>query len=260
MAVGQRAADRLLRRLVERLPDSGADEAEREGGPTRQRLGERKGRGQRLTGRRQTVDQTDAIRLVRVDQFAGVEQLVSLRWTNESWKPKNAAASGENAELHLGKIDPRRLVHDADIAGERDLGSPAQRHTIQCRDDRDGQLFERGESHVLAGQFAGYDVLAHMQEFADVGACAERLAAWARHPDRAHRLVGRNVPAGGQKLVEGDEGGEVERRVIEGQDANAAVLQTVVDQGALGHERILSNVPACRILGNDEYRAMYRQA
>ena len=94
------------------------------------------------------------MRLSCVDQVAGVEELVSLRWTQKPWKPENAAASGKDAELHFGKADTCRLVHNANIAGERDLGSPAECHAIQCRDDRHRQLLERRESRVLAGQFA----------------------------------------------------------------------------------------------------------
>ena len=65
------------------------------------------------------------MRLVGVNQFAGVEQLVGLRRTDEAGKPEDAAASREDAKLHFGKADTRSLVHDANIAGQRDLGSPA---------------------------------------------------------------------------------------------------------------------------------------
>src|SRR5437899_11345951 len=107
-----------------------------------------------MTGRREAVDQPDAMRLPCVDQVAGIKELVSLRLTHKPWKPENAAASGEDAELHLGKADTCRLVHDANIAGECDLGSPAERHAIQCRDDRHRPLCERRERRVLAGPFA----------------------------------------------------------------------------------------------------------
>jgi len=40
MAVGKRPADCLLGRLMKRIPDSGADEAERECGAARERLRE----------------------------------------------------------------------------------------------------------------------------------------------------------------------------------------------------------------------------
>jgi hypothetical protein len=125
MAVGQGAVGRLLRCLVQRIAHARADEAQREGRATGQALGESNSGGQRLTGRRQAVDQANAMRLVSVNQFAGVEQLVGLRWTDEAGKPEDAAAAGEDAQLHLGKADTRRLVHDANIAGQGDLGSPA---------------------------------------------------------------------------------------------------------------------------------------
>src|SRR5439155_13679573 len=119
MTVGKRAADRLLRCLVERIPHASADEAKRERRATGQCLGERNSGGQCMTGRREAVDQPDAMRLPCVDQVAGIKELVSLRWTHKPWKPENAAASGEDAELHLGKADTCRLVHDANIVGER---------------------------------------------------------------------------------------------------------------------------------------------
>jgi len=56
-----------------------------------------------------------------------------------------------------------------------------------------------------------------------------------RHHDGTHPLVGRNVAAGGQELVERNKGGEVERWVVEGEHHDAATLQTVVDEGALRH-------------------------
>src|SRR6476661_5531165 len=67
MAVGQGASDRLLRRLVQRIAHARADEAQRERGATGQGLGESNSGGQRLTGRRQAVDQANAIRLVSVN-------------------------------------------------------------------------------------------------------------------------------------------------------------------------------------------------
>ena len=70
------------------------------------------------------------MRLVRVNLFAGIEQLVGLRRAHEAGKPEDAAASGEDAEVYLRKADTRSLVHDANIAGQRDFGSAAQRDTV----------------------------------------------------------------------------------------------------------------------------------
>src|SRR5262245_15907076 len=78
-----------------------------------------------------------------------------------------------------------------------------------------------------------------MGEFTDVGTCAERFAPRAGHNDGTHPLVGRNISAGEQELVEGGKGGEIERRVVEGQHHDAAIAQTVVDEGALRHDQIL---------------------
>ena len=36
----------------------------------------------------------------------------------------------EDAEVYLRKADTRSLVHDANIAGQRDFGSAAQRDTV----------------------------------------------------------------------------------------------------------------------------------
>src|SRR5215467_6570279 len=83
-----------------------------------------------------------------------------------------------------------------------------------------------------------------MGEFADVGTGAERFAPRTRHYDGTHPLVGRNVSAGEQELVEGDKGGEVERRVVEAKHHDAAIVQTVVDEGAFRHDQILSGVRA----------------
>src|SRR5499427_4723131 len=184
------------------------------------------------------------MRLVCTDRFAGVEQLVSLRRTDKPGKPEDAAASREDAQFHLGKTDTRSFVHDANIAGQRDLGSSAQCDTIQRRDDRHRQLLEGPEGFVLAGEFAGNHIVAHMGKFADVGTGAERFAPRTRHYDGTHPLVGRNVSAGEQELVEGDKGGEVERRVVEAKHHDAAIVQTVVDEGALRHDQILSGVRA----------------
>ena len=56
MAVGQGAADRFLRCLVQRIADASADEAEGEGGASSQGLGESNSGGQDVTGRREAVD------------------------------------------------------------------------------------------------------------------------------------------------------------------------------------------------------------
>src|SRR5262249_8634358 len=42
----------------------------------------------------------------------------------------------------------------------------------------------------------------------------------------------------------GDKGGEVERRIVEAKHHDAAIVQTVVDEGALRHDQILSGVRA----------------
>jgi hypothetical protein len=111
--------------LVKRIAHAGADEAQREGGATSQDLGESNSGGQGVPGRREAVDEANAMRLVCTDRFAGVEQLVSLRRTDKPGKPEDAAASREDAQFHLGKTDTRSFVHDANIAGQRDLGSSA---------------------------------------------------------------------------------------------------------------------------------------
>src|SRR5260370_25851249 len=93
MTVGQSAADRLLRCLVQRIAHARADETQRKRGATGQALGESNSGGQRLTGRRQAVDQADAMRLVGVNQFAGVEQLIGLLRTNQAATPATSAPS-----------------------------------------------------------------------------------------------------------------------------------------------------------------------
>src|SRR5262249_3953939 len=108
------------------------------------------------------------------------------------------------------------------------------------RDDRHRQLLEGPEGFVLAGEFAGNHIVAHMGEFADVGTGAERFAPRTRHYDGTHPLVGRNVSAGEQELVEGDKGGEVERRGVKGKHPDAAIVQKGVDEGALRPDQILS--------------------
>ena len=95
-----------------------------------QSLSESKSAREGATGWCQAVDQANAMRLVRVNLFAGIEQLVGLRRAHEAGKPEDAAASGEDAEVHLRKADTRSLVHDANIAGQRDFGSAAQRDTV----------------------------------------------------------------------------------------------------------------------------------
>ena len=60
----------------------------------------------------------------------------------------------------------------------------------------------------------------------------------------SYPLIGRNVPAGGEELIESDKGGEVERRVVEGKHHDAATLHMVIDEGALGHDQTLSDVLA----------------
>src|SRR5262249_54000553 len=98
---------RLLRCLVKRIAHAGADEAQREGGATSQHLGESNSGGQGVPGRREAVDEANAMRLVCIDRFAGVEQLVSLRRTDKPGKPEDAAASRKDAQFHLGKTDTR---------------------------------------------------------------------------------------------------------------------------------------------------------
>src|ERR1700750_1591793 len=92
MAVGQGASDRLLRCLVQRIAHARADEAQREGRAAGQALGESNSVAPRLTGRPKAWNQANAMRLVNVNQFAGVEQLIGLRWTDEAGKPEDAAA------------------------------------------------------------------------------------------------------------------------------------------------------------------------
>src|SRR5262245_3733001 len=97
MAVGQGTVNRLLRCLVQRIAHPGTDEAQRKRGTRGQNLGESKRGSEGATGWRQAVDQANAMRLVRVNLFAGIEQLVGLRRAHEAGKPEDAAASGEDA-------------------------------------------------------------------------------------------------------------------------------------------------------------------
>src|SRR6516225_5878125 len=107
MAVGEGTVDRLLRCLVQRIADTGANEAQSQRGATGQRLGESDGSGQDFTRWCDSVDQPNAVRLACVDELAGVEQLISLGGTHEAGQSKDAPASREDSEFHFGKADAR---------------------------------------------------------------------------------------------------------------------------------------------------------
>jgi hypothetical protein len=54
--------------------------------------------------------------------------------------------------------------------------------------------------------------------------------------DPVHPLVVCNFAAGREELIQGGKGGEIERRVVEGEHGHPAILQAVINEGALGHQ------------------------
>src|SRR5262249_48625753 len=74
----------------------------------------------------------------------------------------------------------------------------------------------------------GTTFLAHMCEFANIGAGAEGLAPHPHHHDDPNPLVAGDVPAGSEEPVEGDKRGEVERRIVEREHRDAPRLHHVI--------------------------------
>ena len=152
------------------------------------RLHHRRRRRQQLGGGHDAIHQPDAKRFLRVDHFAGEQQLQRAALADEARQPLRAAVAWHESELHLGLTELRGLRRDANVARHRELAAAAEREAIHGGDHRLGRRLE-ATKHVLAAlrERLRRD-RAVLLELGDVGA-GDEGAAGAGEDDAANARV-----------------------------------------------------------------------
>ena len=97
------------------------------------------------------VDEADGQRLVGPHLPAGEDQVLGSARADQAGQPLRAAAARDDAEQDLGLAEPGLLAGDAEVAGQRQLATAAEREAGDRRDGgpRDvGHRVERPEEKL----------------------------------------------------------------------------------------------------------------
>src|SRR5207245_9584276 len=99
--------------------------------------------------RHHAVDQSDAERLVGIDDPSGVDELAGAAEADEAWQAVGGAGSRDRAAPDLRLAEAGRLRRDAEGAGESELTSASERGAVQRGDRGRGESLDRLEETGL---------------------------------------------------------------------------------------------------------------
>ena len=94
------------------------------------------------------IDQTVGERRRRGDRLSGRAHLERKRQSGEPWQPLRAASAGNDAEQHFGLADLRVGHRHPEVAGHGHFIAAAERVPVDRRDQRLGTVLETGEQSV----------------------------------------------------------------------------------------------------------------
>src|SRR5204862_4107057 len=92
--------------------------------------------------RNDAVHEPDPVRFGGVDHLAGEEELQRASLADETWQALRGAVAGNDAELHLGLAELRRLGSETNVTGHRELASAAEREAVDGGERRLRRLLE----------------------------------------------------------------------------------------------------------------------
>jgi hypothetical protein len=193
------------------------------------------GRGFKLAGGHDPVDQAQLPGLLGIDDAAGQDQLHGLLQGDLPDDPVQAPAQGGQADLRLGEAEAGVGGGHHQIAGQQGFQAAAQGQAVDRGDDRLGQVETGGQAGEAAGR--GVVAAASVQNF-QVAAGAER--AISRPGD--HRDPGLGI---GREAVEDRRelfmGRRMERvhdlRPVDGHEGDPAVAADGAELGCF-HGRL----------------------
>ena len=166
------------------------------------------------------VDEAEALRLARVEDFARQQKLARPALAYEPGQ-QHRRHGRENSELYLRLPELRARGGDDDVAGRHEFEPAAQRRPVHDRERGLRQLLERAEDVVEGFQ---HPVDGLRLVLLDRDARAEGARAFPRVEDDGHHVA--HAHAGGQRavnLAHHRDREDVQRRVREG-DARHAVF------------------------------------
>ena len=143
------------------------------------------GRGVELVGRRDAVDEPDPLGLGAVDELRGHDELLRAAEADERRQPRAAADVGDQADPRLDEADDRVGGHDAQVAGQRELGGAAEAGAVDLGDRRLGHVLaevpDREDRGAPLAQPRG--VGGERAEVGGVHAAGEHRARAAQHDE-----------------------------------------------------------------------------
>ena len=166
------------------------------------------------------IDETGGVRLIRTDRRTGHDHPERLHRADQARQPHRAAAARQQAELHLGQAELGAGIGDAEMAAERQFQAAAERGAVDGGDRRLGDGLQRRDDG------AQIRLLHRLAELGDVGA-GDKGPAGAGDDDGATEG---SSPQGNQRLhqrLADMEAQRVDRRVVDGDDGDAAILVTL---------------------------------
>ncbi|UUZ78669.1 hypothetical protein LP414_07390 [Polaromonas sp. P1(28)-13] len=137
------------------------------------------------------VDEAEIAAFVDRVVAPGEHHLLGPRQTHLLHGELRPAPARHRVELDLGKAEARRRRGDDEVAGQRELETPAERIAIDHRDGRLGELVQALEDAVTGDHVAVGCDRVELRQCLDVVAGHERLAACPGDDHGAGGIVGR---------------------------------------------------------------------
>ena len=141
------------------------------------------------SGREDAVAEPDVQRFPGRDPAPAQDDVLGPGGADETGEPLGAAGAGDDAQLHLGLTERRRVRRHAQVARQRELATTAQSEAVDRRNRRLGHGLEQPARLVpeCAPRLGCLDV--EVTHVLDVGSGDERLLTRAGEDHDAHRLV-----------------------------------------------------------------------
>ena len=112
-------------------------------------LRNRLGAGNEFRGGSDFIHQSDAMRFLRADHFAGEHKLHGDPFADQPRQTLRAAVARNNSQLHLGLTELRVFAGQTHGASHRDFASAAEREAVDAGDHRLAQVLDQVE-HATA--------------------------------------------------------------------------------------------------------------
>src|ERR1700687_481581 len=140
-----------------------------------------------------SIDQADRQGLDRLHLAPGEDDVLGAARTDQPGQPLCASCAWNDPQLDLGQAELRTGKRNAEVAGKRDLGSPAKRDPIDTGDEDNVTLFHPAQHSLDLLQEEPNLGFTHPAPLFEIGAGTESLRSGASKDDHPGSAIVRNA-------------------------------------------------------------------